>query len=50
MKEEVVNEGDMTGQRPSGKDYEKLGGEECNLVVGYFSGFGVWFWRLGELL
>jgi hypothetical protein len=40
----------MTGQRLTGEDYEKFGREDCILGVGYFSGFGVWFWRLGELL
>jgi hypothetical protein len=41
--------GDMTGQRPFRKgDYEKLGGEDCIFFsVGYFSGFGVWFWMVG---
>jgi hypothetical protein len=51
-------EGDMTGQRPSGDYYEILGRgallEERTVFsvfsVGYFSGFGVWFWSLGGLL
>jgi hypothetical protein len=40
----------MTGQRLKGEDYEKLVREDYILGVGYFFCFGVWFWRLGELL
>jgi len=32
--------GDMMGKSPMGEgDYEKLGGEDCMLAVGYFFGF-----------
>jgi hypothetical protein len=48
---ESVNGGRYDWAEAFGKDYyEKLGGEDCNLAIGYFSGLGVWFWRLGELL
>jgi hypothetical protein len=46
MKEEAVNEGDMTGQRLTGDDYENLGRKhylEGRIVfpgLGIFSGFG----------
>jgi hypothetical protein len=32
--------GDMTRKSRAGEDYEKLGGEDCILAVGYFSSFG----------
>jgi hypothetical protein len=32
--------GDMTGKSPTRDDYEKLGGEDCILAVGYFSVLG----------
>jgi hypothetical protein len=40
--------GDMTGQRPSGGDYENLGrkhyfGEDC---IFWFGGDIFWFWSL----
>jgi hypothetical protein len=46
-----VNGGRYDWAEAFGKgNYEKWGGEDCNFFVGYFFGFGVWFWRLGELL
>jgi hypothetical protein len=47
MRKEVVNEGDMTGQRLMGDHYENfgrkhyLGGEDCISCLAYFLVLGV---------
>jgi hypothetical protein len=47
---ESVNGGRYDWAEAFGKGIMKNWEERTVLVVGYFSGFGVWFWWLGELL
>jgi hypothetical protein len=48
---ESVNGGIFDWAEAFGKGgYEKLGGEDCILLLDIFLVLGVWFWRLGELL